>query len=160
MFLDKEIFSAVIASTPLVSIDLVIINHLDQALLGKRLNKPAKDFWFVPGGRIFKDESLAEAFKRLTLEELGAEFNIEEASLLGPYDHFYNDNVFGDEFGTHYIAIAYVIKLNKELTCLPVNIQHAQYKWFNIEDLLVSTSVHTHSKLYFHQKYSSILSKD
>jgi colanic acid biosynthesis protein WcaH len=71
MFLDKETFSTVIESTPLVSIDLVIKNQQGQALLGQRLNRPAKGFWFVPGGRVLKNESLAAAFKRLTLDELG-----------------------------------------------------------------------------------------
>jgi colanic acid biosynthesis protein WcaH len=61
VFLDKELFSTVIESTPLISIDLVVKNNLGQTLLGQRLNKPAKGFWFVPGGRILKDESLATA---------------------------------------------------------------------------------------------------
>ncbi|MFT5705975.1 MAG: colanic acid biosynthesis protein WcaH [Oceanospirillaceae bacterium] len=149
MFLDKDMFSTVIASTPLVSIDLIVINHLGQALLGKRLNKPAKDYWFVPGGRIVKNESLAEAFKRLTLNELGTEFDIKKASLLGPYDHFYDDNAFGDDFSTHYVAIAYVLELDRELTGLPLNIQHAQYQWLDIDRLLKAKLMHLHSKNYF-----------
>jgi colanic acid biosynthesis protein WcaH len=107
MFLDKELFSKVIKNTPLVSIDLVVKNNRGQTLLGQRLNKPAKGFWFVPGGRILKDEALAAAFKRLTLDELGEVFNIEQASLLGPYDHFYDDNVFGDEFSSHCVRTGY-----------------------------------------------------
>ena len=168
MFLDKQTFTTVIACTPLVSIDLVVINHLGQALLGKRLNKPAKDFWFVPGGRIVKNESLADSFKRLTRDELGTEFNISQASLLGPYDHFYDDCVFsadafsadvvsadvvidsvGDDVSTHYVAIAYVLTLTHELTDLPLNIQHAQYQWFDIDTLLAAEHVHVNSKNYF-----------
>ena len=41
MFLDKDTFTTVIKSTPLVSIDLVVKNKHGQALLGQRLNKPA-----------------------------------------------------------------------------------------------------------------------
>lgn len=159
MFLDKQTFSTVIASTPLVSIDLVVINHLGQALLGKRLNKPAKDFWFVPGGRIVKNESLADAFKRLTRDELGTEFSIDQAALLGPYDHFYDDCVFSvdavsadaddNSVSTHYVAIAYVLKLEHELTDLPLNIQHAQYQWLDVDALLAAEHVHVHSKNYF-----------
>ncbi len=135
MFLDKELFSTVIKSTPLVSIDLVVKNKQGQTLLGQRLNRPAKGFWFVPGGRILKDESLAAAFKRLTLDELGEEFNIEQASLLGPYDHFYDDNVFGDEFSTHYVAIAFLLVIDHELRHLPLDIQHGTYQWFDIAPL-------------------------
>ncbi|GGQ16648.1 GDP-mannose mannosyl hydrolase [Shewanella litoralis] len=149
MFLDKDTFATVIASSPLVSIDLVVINHLGQALLGKRLNKPAQDYWFVPGGRIVKNESIADAFKRLTSDELGTEFGITEASLLGPYDHFYDDCVFDNDVSTHYVAIAYVLKLKHELTALPLGIQHAHYQWFDIDALLMAEHVHIHSKNYF-----------
>jgi colanic acid biosynthesis protein WcaH len=149
MFLDKELFSTVIKSTPLVSIDLVVKNKQGQTLLGQRLNRPAKGFWFVPGGRILKDEALAAAFKRLTTEELGEEFNIEQASLLGPYDHFYDDNVFGDEFSTHYVAIAYVLVIDHELSHLPVDIQHGKYQWFDIATLADNEQVHINTKNYY-----------
>lgn len=149
MFLNKETFSTVIESTPLVSIDLVIKNQQGQALLGQRLNRPAKDFWFVPGGRILKSESLADAFERLTLEELGQEFSIKQASLLAPFDHFYDDNVFGEDFSTHYVAIAYVLTLECALEKLPLNIQHGNYQWFNIDELMQLDNVHQHTKNYF-----------
>ena len=68
MFLDKNTFSTVIASTPLVPIDLVVKNHQSQVLLGQRLNRPAQGFWFVPGGRILKNEFLdAEVRFRVVL---------------------------------------------------------------------------------------------
>lgn len=149
MFLDKNTFSTVIASTPLVSIDLVITNDKNQALLGQRLNRPAKGYWFVPGGRILKDEPLVDAFKRLTQEELGEAFKIEQASLLGPYDHFYTDNVFGEEFTTHYVAIAYQLKLTQPLENLPLEKQHGSYQWMPISELLDSDQVHKHTKWYF-----------
>ena len=149
MFLDKQTFSTVIASTPLVSIDLVITNEQGQALLGQRLNRPAKGYWFVPGGRILKDESLANAFKRLTLDELGQEFAIEQAELQGPFDHFYQDNVFGNDFTTHYVAIAYKLLLKQPLENLPLDQQHQGYKWMPINELLSSHEVHKHTKWYF-----------
>ena len=56
MLLDKDTFSTVIQNTPLISIDLIVENKKGQILLGKRVNEPALGYWFVPGGRIFKDE--------------------------------------------------------------------------------------------------------
>ena len=156
MFLDQQTFSTVIKSSPLVSIDLVVINQNGQALLGQRLNRPAKGFWFVPGGRILKNESLASAFKRLTRDELGTEFAIEQATLQGPYDHFYNDNVFGEEFSTHYVAISFVIKLTQPLSNLPMDVQHNGYKWFAINELLSDTAVHKHTKWYFESLSNNI----
>ena len=149
MFLDKDLFATVIESTPLVSIDLVVKNKQGQTLLGQRLNRPAKGFWFVPGGRILKDESLAAAFRRLTHEELGEAFNIEQGRLLGPYDHCYNDNVFGNDFTTHYVAIAYVLLIDHELNHLPVDIQHGTYQWFEIDSLTSNNDVHINTKNYY-----------
>lgn len=152
MFLDKQTFSTVIESTPLVSIDLVIKSNRGQALLGQRLNRPAKGYWFVPGGRVLKNESLSDAFFRLTTEELGQTFTIEQATLLGPFDHFYQDNVFGDEFTTHYVAIAYVLNIGDDLTNLPLDVQHGGYQWFEINDLRNHDKVHKHTKWYFEQE--------
>lgn len=154
MFLDKSTFTTVIDSTPLVSIDLVVLDSEGNALLGERLNRPAQGYWFVPGGRITKNESLADAFKRLTLDELGEAFSITDAELLGPYDHFYDDCVFGEEVSTHYVAIAYVLRLTQPLTKLPMDIQHGDYSWFSKTELLSSDSVHKHSKLYFEELHS------
>lgn len=154
MFLDKSTFTTVIDSTPLVSIDLVVLDNVGNALLGKRLNRPAQGYWFVPGGRITKNESLASAFKRLTLDELGETFSITDAELLGLYDHFYDDYVFGKEVSTHYVAIAYVLRLTQPLSKLPMDIQHGDYRWFSKGELLGMDSVHKHSKWYFEALHS------
>lgn len=149
MFLEQKTFEAVIDSTPLVSIDLVVLNENNEALLGQRLNRPAEGFWFVPGGRILKNESLANAFERLTLNELGIDLELSIAELLGPYDHFYDDCVFNDKIKTHYVAIAYVLRLTKQqLDALPLNEQHEAYKWCSFDELLKSSTVHKHTKWY------------
>jgi colanic acid biosynthesis protein WcaH len=63
--LNKEEFIEVLDRTPLIAIDLIIKDEKNRILLGKRTNEPAKGMWFVPGGRIFKNESIEEAFKRI-----------------------------------------------------------------------------------------------
>ena len=103
----------------------------------------------MPGGRILKDERLDTAFKRLTLTELGTEFSIEQATLQGPYTHLYDDNVFGNEFSTHYVAISYRLIVDESELNLPLDEQHNNYQWFEQSDLLNSTQVHLHTKWYF-----------
>ncbi len=51
MHLDDEKFLEIIDLSPLVSIDLIVYNDKNEVLLGKRANRPAKDYWFVPGGK-------------------------------------------------------------------------------------------------------------
>jgi len=147
-FLSEQAFSDVIQNTPLVSIDLLVKNRLGQVLLGRRLNRPAQNRWFVPGGRILKDESIATAFQRLTAAELGHTFEIHHAKLLGPFDHFYTDNIYGYAFSTHYVALAYELMTNLEIKSLPFGIQHEKYQWFDIDSLLTDDCVHEHTKNY------------
>nr|WP_220182053.1 GDP-mannose mannosyl hydrolase [Shewanella putrefaciens] len=146
--LSLETFKSIIKNTPLVSIDLVVYNPKGEVLLGKRNNRPAQDNWFVPGGRILKDESMAEAFKRLTLNELGVQLTMSDAQLIGPFDHFYKDNLTGDDFSTHYVALGYRLTVDDTLLALPTD-QHNDYNWFSVEQLLEHPQVHEHTRWYF-----------
>ncbi len=147
MYLEKTTFETVIASTPLISIDLIIKNSHGQYLLGYRTNKPAKGFWFVPGGRILKDETMDSAFIRLCQNELGIDAVRTNAKFLGTYEHFYQDYVFGDDITTHYVVLAYEVVLDINISELP-NEQHNQYNWFSKSELLARDDVHLHSKWY------------
>jgi colanic acid biosynthesis protein WcaH len=147
MFLDKDTFTTVLHSTPLVSLDLIVSNAEGKVLLGQRLNRPAQGYWFVPGGRIFKNEALASAFSRLTQAELGQEFSYSQATLLGAYDHFYDDSVFGEGISTHYVALAHQFSV-QQLVHLPTE-QHHCYAWFEVEELLADDLVHPNTKAYF-----------
>jgi colanic acid biosynthesis protein WcaH len=54
-------FAQVIRLAPLVSIDLIIRDPIQDVLVALRTNEPAKGFYFVPGGRIRKDETIQAA---------------------------------------------------------------------------------------------------
>lgn len=144
-------FKTVIAHAPLISIDLIIQNYEGKILLGYRNNRPAQGYWFVPGGRIQKDETMAYAFKRLTLNELGVEFSLTQAELIGPFEHFYSDNFSGNDFSTHYIALGYRLVIDDTTLLLPTE-QHSQYSWMSVDELLEHPNVHKHSRWYFENK--------
>ena len=148
MFLDKETFRTVVRSAPLVSIDLVVINSQGQVLLGQRTNRPAQGFWFVPGGRILKNEAMAAAFLRLSKAELGFASELGDAEFLGVYEHFYTDNFSGTDFSTHYIVLGYRLVHDLDLNSLP-DAQHHSYRWFDVAELLASVQVHDNTKAYF-----------
>lgn len=147
-YLPGEQFRQVIASTPLVSIDIVLV-HERQALLGQRLNRPAQGYWFVPGGRIRKNETLAAAFQRLTLNELGVGLAYDQARFLGAFDHFYTDSVFGEEPSTHYVALGMYLELPKRIEHLPEE-QHDAFAWWPIQHALSDAAVHKYTKDYLH----------
>ncbi|MNG02148.1 GDP-mannose mannosyl hydrolase [compost metagenome] len=147
-WLDKAQFQQIVAATPLISLDLIVRNGQGLVLLGRRLNRPAQGYWFVPGGRVRKDERLDAAFLRLTQEELGLAVSRDSARLLGPYEHFYADNFSGTEFTTHYVVLGYELAWQGQQDALPIS-QHDQYRWFEVADLLQDPSVHQHTKDYF-----------
>lgn len=164
--LDKTTFLEVVKNTPLISIDLVVRDPSGEVLLGHRVNRPARHTWFVPGGKILKDETLGQAFQRLVREELGLDVQISispggnpvllntnpfirEVSFQGVYEHLYPDNFASAEgISTHYIVLAYRVNLSKPLADLPYD-QHSQYRWWSVPELLAAEDVHENSKAYF-----------
>lgn len=147
VFLEADDFRRVIATTPLVSLDLVVQGSRGEVLFGQRLNRPARDFWFVPGGRVLKGETLDAAFERLTESELGVVLKRNAARLLGVYEHFYDDSVFGNAPGTHYVVLAYHMRLNLPASRLPM-LQHNAYHWLSITDAIRNSRVHDYSRAY------------
>lgn len=147
MFLPAEKFKTVVDSTPLISIDLVVQNRQGEILLGRRNNRPAQDYWFVPGGRICKAESIANAFSRLCKEELGEAVSIEQAEYIGPFEHFYTDSVFGEDISTHYVVLGYRLMLDLDLAALPAA-QHNDYAFLAKKTIEQNEQVHLHTKWY------------
>ncbi len=149
MLLPPEVLIDVIRYTPLVSIDLVVRDEDGRVLVGWRTNRPAQNLWFVPGGRICKDERIADAFRRISKNELGVALEQSQAWFLGVYEHFYADN-FAERpgFGTHYIVLGYEVRLDSPLAALPDD-QHEQYRWFSVAELLADPAVHDNTKAYF-----------
>jgi colanic acid biosynthesis protein WcaH len=151
MWLSNETFRTVVASTPLVSIDLLVQNARGEILLGQRLNRPAQGSWFVPGGRILKDESLDAAFRRLSEGELGRCFERAQARLLDVYEHFYADSVFGAAQAspsTHYVVLGYHLILPASVSLQPPAEQHGSYRWWSIAEMQASPEVHSNTKAY------------
>lgn len=148
MFLSDDRFQTVVASTPLVSLDLVVRDNAGRVLLGRRLNRPAAGFWFVPGGRVRKGETLVAAFERLVREELGQSVSPNNAGYLGLYEHFYEDSAAGEGIGTHYVVNAFELTLPLTNLSLP-ELQHSEYHWWSVPDLHAAADVHEHTKWYF-----------
>jgi len=147
-FSDRE-FLEIIDKTPLVSIDLIIENTEGKTLLGKRNNKPAQHYWFVPGGRIRKNETLDKAVKRISKTELGFEISMHQVDLIGAFDHIYDDNFSAAEgINTHYVALGHHYKI-KDNIHITTDTQHNEIAWLSIEELLARNDVHQNSKAYF-----------
>ena len=138
----------VIAHAPLVSVDLIIYNPAGQLLLGKRTNRPAQGYWFVPGGRIRKNETTEQAIGRIAKAEIGHPLTGQATEFYGVFEHFYEDNAAGvADIGTHYVVLAYRITLDTTLL-LMADTQHAALRWWSVYELQKSPHVHEYTKRY------------
>lgn len=150
--METEKLLEVIDLTPLVSIDLIIQRADNKYLLGERTNKPAQGYWFVPGGRIRKNETLSSAINRISMDELGFKISLEDTLLLGAYDHIYEDNFNGaSAINTHYVALGYKVSVPMEVA-VNTDSQHTEIKWLSADELLNSDLVHENTKKYFESK--------
>lgn len=150
--LSNKDFSNVIELTPLISIDM-IIEYEGKYLIGKRINNPAKDYYFVPGGRIKKNETLEIACERLTQDELGFVIKFNKFQFHVNTQHIYDNNFFNNEFKTHYVCLCYKYALtDNEFKKINIDAQHSDIKWLRVDEILANTTVHENTKNYFHQQ--------
>ncbi len=147
MRLERADFLHLVRNGPLVSIDLVVRDAEGRVLVGWRVNRPARDAWFVPGGRIYKDERIGPAFERVTAAELGRARDLSEARALGVFEHLYDDNGLDvPGVSTHYVVLAYELRADD---VAPPDAQHSSYRWMSVPELLADAAVHPNTRAYF-----------
>ncbi|MBB3260934.1 colanic acid biosynthesis protein WcaH [Paraburkholderia bannensis] len=148
--LDEGEFLSAVRLTPLVAIDLIVADEAGRVLVGYRRNRPARGSWFVPGGRIRKNETLDAAFTRIVEAELGvADVVRSQASFYGLYEHHYPDNFAGREgVPTHYVVLAHIMTI-EDARSLGRPEQHSEYAWLWPDALLARDDVHENTKAYF-----------
>ncbi len=157
MVIPKNTFHDIVKNTPLISIDLIITTPNSFCLLGKRNNRPAKGFMFVPGGRIFKSEKIIAAFDRILISETGYKVkDHDKISFQGVYEHFYEDSYHDMKTSTHYVVLAYRLEVVKKFNVI-LDRQHEEFEWVSLEHLLSRTDVHDNVKSYFGENNSYTL---
>ena len=110
---DDDEFAQIVRLAPLVSLDLIIRDAKQNVLVALRTNEPAKGVYFVPGGRIRKDETIENAFTRILENETGCRASFADARFLGVFQHFHPTNRHGfSGYGTHYIVLAYEVRFD------------------------------------------------
>lgn len=138
--IDPSTWTSIVKHMPIPAVDLVIKD--DNALvLGRRTNSPAKGYWFVPGGRLLKGETLNAAVHRITSSETGIDVEIQQQ--LGVYEHHY-DTADVQGTGKHYIAVCYIV--TPQNTRLHPDNQHSRLEWFAPDDL--PEPVHPYTRRY------------
>lgn len=125
-YLSEVDFRQAIASVPLVSVDLLIVNG-GKLLLGQRRDEPARGTWFVPGGRIRRGEAIAEALQRVWRAEIVGDMPTAQPQLVGAYEHFYDCAFDGSAVATHYVVLAYRLEVADAVVLQ--SLSHDQQWW-------------------------------
>jgi len=145
--LDAQTFKIVIENTPLVSIDLCLVFG-GQLLLGKRTNEPLKGEWFTPGGRIHKNETWQDALLRVAEVELGLSgIAVEGFSLMGVWDHLYNNSALDQNISTHYVNLPHYAEF-KSRPQITLDDQHGDFKWFDLSVVAKDEKFHLYIRNY------------
>ncbi len=98
-------YQTIVASMPIVCVDLLIRNTLGHVLLLKRCNRPAQNQWWFPGGRVLMNERLVDAVRRKATQECGLVLNLEPEQR-GTHELFF------DEGGSEYHSITTLFEIN------------------------------------------------
>lgn len=156
--LGREDYLEVVKKTQVVSIDLIITDNNGKILVGKRKNAPARGTYFVPGGRVFKNETLDQGFKRILKDEIGiTDLRKIRRNFNCVTDHIYPNNfadaldINGDAIPMHFVCIGInvYIEPNTEFDMKTFQIQHEDSLWLTQKELLLHKNVHEYTKRYF-----------
>lgn len=76
-FLTQQEYKEVFSRVPRICVDLLIYNN-EEFLLTKRTIEPYKNFWHIPGGRVYFGESFEETAKRIAKKELNIDIELKD----------------------------------------------------------------------------------
>ena len=113
---------------PILCVDIVVV-HRGKFLMLKRTNEPAKNEWWFPGGRVFKNETLEDAAKRKLKEETG--FVAKNIKKLGVDETIFPRGPFGGN--THTVNVVFYVGIDDISTCT-LDAQSSESKWFDVVD--------------------------
>lgn len=127
-FLKKELYKKVYDVAPIFCVDILAVCE-DEFLLGMRTNEPEKGKWFLPGGRIFKMETLDQAVIRKVGEELGVRVTKKDFEFLKLGTVMSKKAPFG-EGQFHAVIGVYKLSLKKKES-VKADAQHSDLRWFS-----------------------------
>lgn len=125
MEIPKDKYKYILEYMPVVCVDLVIVYN-GKVFMAKRVNEPAKNQWFLPGGRILKNERLQDAVIRKAKEEVGLDVKIIKPLIFGE-TIFDESSIEGVVSGTHTINVSYLVEASGDNVILDG--QNSEHKW-------------------------------
>jgi colanic acid biosynthesis protein WcaH len=108
---------------PIACVDVAIIIN-GKVLLVKRNNEPAKDEYWLPGGRIYKNETMIDCAKRKAIEEVGIECNV--GNLIHTGETIFNTGPF--DIPVHTVNFCFIMFPTYDRIEFKLDEYHSDYK--------------------------------
>ena len=128
----QNLYKKIVENIPFCCVDMVV-HCKGLVLLLKRKNKPARGVWWLPGGRIYKNETLEHAALRKVYEETGIKSRIKKR--IGVYETLFRKGPFKDlKTGIHTVNICFLVEpvsRNVDVRGLKGNVDYTEYKWIS-----------------------------
>jgi colanic acid biosynthesis protein WcaH len=142
-------YRKIINLMPIIVIDYLIYEHgnkSDDVLLVRRKNNPLSGQWWLPGGRIYKNEPVNEAVYRILSDETG--LNPEYVStpeFLWFYDARYEKSAWNCD--THTISLIFETSIKKKEYTIELDDQSDRYKFGNIPQAVLDFLISAQSNI-------------
>jgi len=128
-FIPNKEYKRILELMPICCVDLIIYQD-NKILLIKRKDEPCKGEWWIPGGRILKNESVEGAVVRKAKEETG--IDIEIVKLATYYEFFSENSAFGKiENKCHTISLVFLVKVKNKNQKVNLDKTSCDFKWVN-----------------------------
>jgi colanic acid biosynthesis protein WcaH len=73
---------------------------------------------------------------------------MSQATHIGLFQHFYDDNRFGESgYGTHYVVNAFRLAVSPGIA-ITACFQHRAMKWMTPAEIMAEPDVHPHTRAY------------
>jgi len=130
-----DLYSKIHSLLPIACIDLVIVRH-NTVLLVKRKNEPLRDQWFIPGGRLIRNEPIIDAVERIAQEEVG--LTVSRAAHFVRFDNLILDtDPFGHGLGTHTMSLVFATKATDDNQVVVLDsTQHDYADWIRYDKVI------------------------
>ena len=133
----EKIYSKIHALMPIACVDLVVWRE-GQVLVLKRKDEPLRGGWFVPGGRVLRDEHLSYACARIVRDEACLESGFPR--FVGYDETMFDTDPFHHGKGTHTVNLIFAVPGADGRVKL--SSRHSAYQWLEPYEIVRNSDYH------------------
>ena len=125
-----RLYRQILENMPIVCVDVVVRDAHSRVLLVHRDTEPAKDTWWLPGGRLLKHETLADCARRKIREEVGLDVRVLKK--LGVYETTFPRGPYPDlETGIHSVNVGFLTEPTGASAEVVLDETSAAHRWID-----------------------------